>query len=248
MSGEQKLRVALCLYGQPRFHNSQSQYSLKYAIIEPYNADVFFHVWWSPDSVGEKVYPTAPHIGGAKMECAEGVLDDLLEIYKPKAYKADPPRVFDIEEHLKPSRREREIWSTSYVPANALSMYYSIKQVQEMKRAYETEHGFKYDWIVMARYDHFLPEMIDLTKLSRNYMYVPDNCPTPKACNDNFLICSSDDFDVIGKMFDEMRVNIVNSMDLTFEELRIVHLRRHKLLDKLRRVVELRRQTFVRHQ
>lgn len=246
MTDQKKLRVALCLYGQPRFYKSQAYFSLKYAIIDRYEADVFFHAWWSPEVVGEKVYKTAPHLGGVTLKAKEGVEDDLVDLYKPKAYRVDPPQVFSIDEHLRPSRLEREVWSKSYVPSNALSMYRSIKYVQELKKDYETEHGFKYDWVIMARYDHFLPEFVPLEKLPRSYMYVPDTCPNPKACNDNLLICSSEEFDNLGLVFDEMRINLLNSVDLSFEALRVAHWKRHKLFDRVRRLTDLQRQTFVR--
>ncbi len=240
------MKIALCLYGQPRFFKSESYRSLKEHIVDRYNADVFFHTWWSPECAGNDIYITAPHTGGKILKGEDDVENELVSMYNPVLHKTDHPKVFDLRECLNTTDREYDIWSRDYVPANALSMYYSIKQVQSLKRQYEDEHSFTYDWVIMARFDHLLIDFVSLRTLDTAKLYVPDNCPNQRLHNDNFLMCSSSNFDIVAMCYDEMRINLINLSSLSFEDIRYTHLKRHKLLNKVRKLSELKRQTFIR--
>ena len=110
------LRIALVLSGQPRFYASESYVSMRRHLMEPYEAEVFFHCWWSAEDVG-KPYSVAPWSGLRKHEAlpnfpgneatasaapvtiissavqVEGDLPSkLVELYRPKAHEFEAPR------------------------------------------------------------------------------------------------------------------------------------------------------------
>lgn len=82
-------RVALCLSGQPR--NAIETFSAIYKyIIEPNNADVFIHMNYNPNIK----YITKSHIDNGKCLYEENIGEKVIELYKPKRYLVEDPKIF----------------------------------------------------------------------------------------------------------------------------------------------------------
>lgn len=67
--------------------------------------------------------------------------DAIRQLYKPIAIKTEKQRMFS-----KDKRR-------GYRKNNHFSRWYSTKQAVELKREYEKQKGFKYDCVMVARFD-----------------------------------------------------------------------------------------------
>ena len=128
------MKVALCLSGQTR-NWVASAHTIKKNIIDPLNADVFFHTW---SIRGEKIYDYYP---------PDYVIDDtpiiggLREFYKPVATIIEVP---DYEMF-------KRIHPTPYY--NTLMMHYSIWKANELKKLHEHSNNMKYDLVIRCRFD-----------------------------------------------------------------------------------------------
>lgn len=188
-------RVALCFYGQPRFFNATRSYAwIKKLIIDVYNPDVFFHTWWSEDDIGKK-YASGPHMS-LDVRTESDAIDKLVALYKPVRFFFEKSREFP-----KPPDYVYRRVLTKYVPTNVKSMYHSMKCVRDMKRAHEEENGFTYDWVIKMRFDVELFDMPYLWDLQRGVYHYPYIMIISCDC---IAICSSEQFDALGDLFDDL--------------------------------------------
>lgn len=189
-----KQRVALCFYGQPRFYNSRSYTWIKKMILDVYRPDVFFHTWWSPDDVG-KQYSAAPQIH-LNVGVEDDVVNQLVALYRPTRFSYEPSREFPRPEEWVYKKVINE-----YVPTNMMSMYYSMKQVRDMKRDHEKENGFKYDWVIRMRFDVDIFSFPEIGDLEPGQYYEPLVWVMP--C-DSMSISSSEHFDTVGDIYENL--------------------------------------------
>jgi hypothetical protein len=82
--------------------------------------------------------------------------DMLVDIYKPKKHIAEKQILFNPDSVGKNS-----------IP----SRWWSNATVMKLKRSYEEEMGFKYDWVMLYRFDHiFLVDLL-FKNLDNRFMY-----------------------------------------------------------------------------
>ena len=155
------MKVALCLFGvvgstgekagtsgsDPRILDISFQ---KYAdnIIGPNNADVFIHTW------------------DTKFE------DKIRQQFSPVDANFQKQVIFDIPAYVKgagakdPEKRKQ----------NHYSMWYSIKQSVHLKRCWEETHGFKYDCVMIGRFDTSWETKIDFSSFDMSRFYTGRWC------------------------------------------------------------------------
>jgi hypothetical protein len=135
------MKIALCISGQPRFIDVTFPYIQK-NILEVNDCDVFFHTWfdkgksydgaaWSPITTPEDSIP-----------------DKLLELYKPKKWLIEPNK----NEFFK-QQSAHIIKNTEAEPYITKSMFYTIKQSNELKNQYSVEKNVHYDVTIRLRFD-----------------------------------------------------------------------------------------------
>jgi len=92
-------------------------------VLDKNDVDVFVHSW------------------------STGVKNQILEAYKPKKHIIEKQIVFDTPKYdiLRETPEIRK--QTHY------SLWYSRKMATQLKSEYEKEHGFKYDCVMLARFD-----------------------------------------------------------------------------------------------
>ena len=182
-----KLKVALCISGQPRFYNRESYDSLKREILDKYNTDVFIHSWVSSDNTYEYPHATWSNIK-TKITVPSTVRTDLLQLYTPVQLTVEEPKKF--ERHIK----------GDYLSANMPSMFYSMMMADNERKKYSSYKQMNYDFVIRARTDTLLLSPLpDLSLLDKNTVYVPDNCGNPTLFNENFSIAGGD---VADKVYD----------------------------------------------
>jgi hypothetical protein len=167
-------RVALCLSGQPRFHNGKSYLSIKKFILDKYNVDVFIHSWVSKDK--NFVYPVASWTGIKKLVIEENIHDELVQLYSPKKILIEEPRLFP------------EYDKGTYFTKNIPSIFFTMKMADKLRQEYEVQNNIKYDWVIRARTDTLLESFPEIEKLSKNKLYIPNGFPF-HVYQDNFSIC-----------------------------------------------------------
>lgn len=229
---DNKINVALCLSGYPRFHSEKSYQSMKREILDKYNTDVFIHSWVSRDI--DYVYPFATWSNILNpIHIPSTIHDDLKKIYNPVDIIIEEPRSFS------------QFSKDDYLSNNMPSMFYSLKMADSMRFFYSRYTGKKYDFVVRARTDTLLYELPDLSSLDINTIYIPDNCGNPLLFNDNFSICGGDivDKNQVYNVFDDIWEYSNRGEDYSPEKMWTLHLSKKLVKVDLLNV----RQDFVRN-
>jgi hypothetical protein len=160
-------------------------------IIEVNHCDIFIHSW--------------------SIDYAE----KLNAIYAPKKFLYEPQRMFNIvnKEELTVSVK-RDTFLTS-------SRWYSTQQSINLKKQYEEDNGFQYDWVMISRFDLMFFVDFDFSKLDKGNIYIshfnnlagsknnhstlPDknnNTLTTDRYLDLWLVAGSQFMDQFGQLYD----------------------------------------------
>ena len=187
-------------------------HNLKHLIMDHYSTDVFCHCW--------------------NVEYQERI----LSLYKPKKSIFENQKDFDTNlENYNINENERNInkWNMSEIAKKGYndvfenrnnwektieefkiqafrtsSRLYSTKRVIELKTQYEEEHNFKYDIVLICRYDNFwnYKYNLNLNTLDNTFCYLEyrkNRKDSNYSVNDLWILCNSDISNLFGKMFDE---------------------------------------------
>lgn len=188
------MRVALCLSGQTR-SMERCLDSLVEHIVEPLDADVFFHFWTESithPALDQNWYqlpgrPDWPPFEG-DLACS------AFQALKPRKFIVQPQLQFDDSAYQAGCTPENSrMQAVSF--QHPLSMYYSIYMANHCKAVWEREHGFRYDCVIRCRTDMRFSAPLDaawLADLSK--MYIPEEHGYG-GYNDQFAFSSSDNMD-----------------------------------------------------
>lgn len=172
-----EVRVALALYGQPRFlENIEVSRSLKTNLIEPYSTDVFCHTWWHQNADYE--LPTWSPIKDKFISNAPPQ-EKLWDLYRPVETIVSEPKSFQFSEEVLSFLDEKftgrhQSWTHKNY-SNVLSQLNSIQAVAGLVRQHISNHNKNYDFIALCRYDSVLAGIPRLRKLSNTKFYLPHN-------------------------------------------------------------------------
>jgi hypothetical protein len=163
------MRLALCLYGQPRFiDNDFCSNSIKTHIFSKYDVDVFAHCWFDENA---DVYATSDwskhHQNYVNKEC----IKIIQEKYSPKAFLYEEPKQFKQHDHLKERCSTLPYFSENNF-YNLQSHLYSFESSLRSLINYVEETKTTYDFVISTRYDILVSSFPKPDSLSRSMVYV----------------------------------------------------------------------------
>jgi hypothetical protein len=163
------MKVALVLYGQPRFlDNPHTASSHKRFILDRYETDVFCHTWWANDV---REYD-ATYVAGGAVAPDPGAISKIEDAYLPKRLAFEPPRAFAFPDRARQalaSKFEHRGRWTPKIENNLASHFYSLETAAGL-----IDRPSDYDFIVVTRLDVPLSAFPKLWGLSRRRFYVSD--------------------------------------------------------------------------
>jgi hypothetical protein len=175
------MKIALCFSGQPRFINESSEGILK-NVIGNKDVDVFAHLWFD-DSLKTQPYKYGGDGGWVNQRISETAIDDFKRIYNPVSVKVEPSKKFRDKNLIDNYMNSRERYKKGSINNplepdfsrrdinNIISYYYSLNQVNILRKEYEYERDFKYDVIVKLRTDVIIRNALDLEFINPNKIY-----------------------------------------------------------------------------
>lgn len=171
-------KVALLLYGQPRFVDRMEVfYSHKKDIISKYETDVYCQMWYDPDGEYENLSSWAAEKAGfdkPKIPLNAPML--VSEMYRPVSMRIDRPLLEvdfepDVEEYLVERWKGNEFFSIGNMK-NIVSQLAAIDYVWDLA---VSPYYWDYDYFVLARYDAVLDRFPEnLEELDRKKFYLPE--------------------------------------------------------------------------
>lgn len=157
------MRVALCMFGQPRVINNPYTFqSHEEWIIKKYNTDVFTHSWISEKETSFN------YSDWVKLEYIDfedkNTADIILDKYKPKQFKFEQPRSFILDDTSRNKVKDLAYYSLNN-ENNILSHLYSLSTSLSLIDEI-------YDWVIISRYDNYIRYIPNLNELSSNGLYI----------------------------------------------------------------------------
>lgn len=186
------MKIALCFSGQPRFVKECSDVILK-NVIQNYDVDVFAHLWFDED-LQTKPYKFGGSGGWESQRISNNAIEDFKQIYNPVELLVEPSKSFgDLDLDIDFDLSEEKYWSggLSGEPDfrkrqinNCLSYFYSLSEVNRLRKLYEYKNKIKYDYIIRCRtdtqvnqylpYELFDPKLIHFTSLVQQPPFIND--------------------------------------------------------------------------
>ena len=158
------MKVALCMFGQPRvINNSYTFQSHEEWIIKKYNADIFTHSWISGKEI---IFNYSDWVKSEEYVDYEdkNTIDIILKKYQPKKFKFDQPRSFTLDNISRNKVKDLEYYSLNNennILSHLYSLSTSISLIDEI-----------YDWIIISRYDNYIKYFPDLNELNSDGLYI----------------------------------------------------------------------------
>jgi hypothetical protein len=159
MSGDSNMRIAVCLSGHSRYFNQISLPNLNVDyFISTYNQDGYQPKYQIENPIA---YHFFDHVDTNLIN-----VDNLINKFKPKLILLSDDNCIElINNKFSDTKTYADV-----IIRNVVSMFYKIKQVNDLKKQYEFENNFKYDFVFRYRFDTKL-EYINFNDLS-NSLYI----------------------------------------------------------------------------
>lgn len=165
------MKVALCMFGQPRFiQNNFTHQSHLDHIINKYDTDVYCHSWIS--TIPNKFEYSDWVKNQYKTHQDKFAADIILTKYIPKAFLFEEPMEFslsgvyrDLAVNSGRCPAGAYYWSDNN-ENNLMSQLYSVSKAIRMSR------NEKYDWIILSRYDNYIENIPQLDELDSDNLYL----------------------------------------------------------------------------
>lgn len=164
------MRIALCISGQPRtwkpcYQNWFENFSGDHEI------DVFFHFWsYNTHPTLLRSLPEREYFSG-DIDITEEEKKEIIETLKPKKYIFDNRKltIYDEQPYITKHVQTPLGWWCR-------SQFHSIKQATYLKRQYEVENKFEYDFVLRWRTDIWLLKPVKFPDIVEpNTMYTTHN-------------------------------------------------------------------------
>jgi hypothetical protein len=188
------MKLSLCFSGQPRFVQECSEGIIK-NVIQNYDVDVFAHLWMDED-LQNKPYKYGGNGDWKNQRIPNTAIDDFMEIYKPVKSLIEPSKTFgdsDLDADFEISEKKYWVGGLETEPDyqkrqinNSLSYFYSLSEVNRLRKLYEYENKIKYDYIIKCRTDGIINTSIQYEKYEPMAVHFTSLQAQPPFINDWF--------------------------------------------------------------
>tara|TARA_Y100000310_G_scaffold231004_1_gene233537 strand:+ start:8147 stop:8863 length:717 start_codon:yes stop_codon:yes gene_type:complete len=138
------MKVALCFSGLTGGSGGKDGEGQSLDLIEPYNS-------FKENILDVNDVDVFMHSWSLELK------SELIKLYNPKKYKFEEQIEFDTKENLREHITK--------------SRFYGNKSVLNLKKQYELENNFKYDWVMISRFDLIWFSKIIFSKYDNEYFY-----------------------------------------------------------------------------
>jgi hypothetical protein len=211
------VKIAYCLYGQPRCITEGSKIIKKF--VENHDVDFYYHTWTLPDEITHYSHAEYRNIPKDQLKYDKDIIRKINSLYNPKAYLFEEARDFDIEKNnellnsMAYSNTDNK--NRGIRISHCLSQLYSRQQVRNLLYNTLQKENIEYDFVITSRFD-FLKEInvnIDLNNINNEKIYVSDYHIPRAIFADNILLLGVENFFKFSNSYDNL-YNIINNKTL----------------------------------
>ncbi len=166
------MKVAWCLYGQPRDYEEGYKNIMNYIKQEEIECDFFFHAWYNNNNNIISLSPWAKE-RNTRLSKSNNIIitnetiNDVIKLYEPKKYFTENEKIFSFNES---SILYNQTLNKDNIN-NILSCLYSTENSIKILNNYIKESNTKYDIIFVSRFDFLKPINIKSKLIDRNSIY-----------------------------------------------------------------------------
>lgn len=211
------VRIAYCLYGQPRNFTEGSKNIKKF--VEKHDVDFYYHTWTLPNENTYYSHSEWRNIPKEDLKGDKDIITKINSVYNPKAYLFEEAKIFDMETNsnfvnsLAYSNTDK--MNKGIKLSHTLSHIYSKQQVRNLLYNTIQKEKIEYDFVISSRFD-FLKEInldIDLNNIDNQKIYV-SNILKPRALFfDGIVLSSVENYFKIFNIYDNLD-NLINNKAL----------------------------------
>jgi len=211
------VRIAYCLYGQPR--NFTEGYKNIKKFVEKHDVDFYYHTWTLPNENTYYSHSEWRNIPKEELKYDKDLIAKINSLYNPKAYLFEEAKVFDMEKNndfvnsIAYSNTDKI--NKGIKISHTISHIYSRQQVRNLLYNTLQKENIEYDFVISSRFD-FLKEInvnIDLNNINNEKIYV-SNIHKPRAIfSDSIILLSVENFFKLFNIYDNLH-NLINNKTL----------------------------------
>jgi hypothetical protein len=206
------VKIAYCLYGQPRNYLEGSKNIKK--LVDKYDVDFYYHTWTLSNENETYVTSEYRNISVDDLKYDKDIINKINLLYKPKAYLHENSRFFTIDSDNIAYSNTPDANRKDFRISNTLSRFYSNQQVRNLLYDTIKNEQIKYDFVITSRFD-FLKEInINLDDIDNEKIYV-GNIHLPRYIfPDAILLLNVDIFFKLFNLYDNLP-NLINNKEVS---------------------------------
>uniref|UniRef100_A0A6C0H9R5 Uncharacterized protein n=1 Tax=viral metagenome TaxID=1070528 RepID=A0A6C0H9R5_9ZZZZ len=216
------MKIAVCLYGQPREYIRGFNNINNFIINNSLEVDYYYHTWILNDNETSYNASSWRYINQDQLQMEPNIINNLNSLYKPKKFlfeksKTFDPNVFENTISYKNMNLSREKLLEDKILYNnlnnVLSQLYSRNKVRDLLYSEINENNTLYDIVLTLRFD-YLNEIninvsdLDLTKIYTAGIYFPRH-----MISDNILLLPPNSYLNIFNIYDNL-YSLLNNEDI----------------------------------
>lgn len=213
------LKIAYCLYGQPR--NFENGYNVISKFTENYNVDFYYHTWTLNDENERYSNSHYRKVDISELLYDKDIINKLNALYKPKGYISDVSREFAYEnkEEFNNSlmikntlAKHPHLFKLNRI-SNTFSNFYSKQRVRDLLNETIERESINYDLVIISRFDMLKDININLNLLDKNKVYVANMHRPRYIISDHMLIMNVENFLKTINVYNNLK-NILNNKNV----------------------------------
>lgn len=208
------MKIAFCLYGQPRCYKKGFNNINEFILMnKDFDFDFFFHTWTINKNQRYSVSPWR-NINNEEIIYNDNCESELISLYNPCAYEFEN-QISKFDENIyinsmayknTPNYKKENIYNT-------LSQLYSKNKVRNILYDYIIRKNEKYDAVIACRFDYQNKIQIILNDVNFSFLNVSDMQQTLNILPTVFLISPVEVFLQWFTFFDNLN-NIIDNNEL----------------------------------
>lgn len=208
------MKIAVCIYGQPRFYKHGYMYLHELINKYPtYTFDFFIHCWFSESDVGTQyTHSYYRNVDENELIVKPDVDKEIVELYHPKMVEFEPVRTFDVSfiygSLIDKNTTERQ--RSNY--NNVLSSSYSKLRVNQILQTYMNTNNETYDLVIATRFDYLNDFIVDLPSIDKSKLNII-HCPTHFNINDSYIITNPQIYNDYSQTYNNLE-HLINDENL----------------------------------
>lgn len=152
----EKPRIAFCLFGASYGNNGDND-----NILTVRNARITYDIGYK--YLKKYIFDNNNNIDIFIHTWDNSKKDDILNLYKPTDYL--------FEQQINFTKQPNPTGASPGRLHSQYSRWYSTKKVIELKNKYENNNNFKYDYVMLSRFDIYIQKNIIFSEYEKNILY-----------------------------------------------------------------------------